>query len=88
MRQTEALLAALAAEPQQAIVLAADAAELPTFPSELPVRKIDWVLLSPALAECRCTVTVLREPLASDHAPLLAVIEAPPSPSLAAQRGR
>ena len=46
-----------------------------TFPSDKPVRRIDYVLLRPA-AQWRVVETaVLDEPVASDHRPMLAVVE-------------
>jgi len=47
----------------------------PTFPSETPRRKIDYVLLRPPNAWRVTTCQVPEEPVASDHAPLLAEVE-------------
>jgi endonuclease/exonuclease/phosphatase family metal-dependent hydrolase len=49
--------------------------ERPTFPSNVPGRTIDHVLMRPAGAWEVESVEVLDEPLASDHAPLLVVLQ-------------
>ena len=53
----------------------ADAAHLPTFPSDEPGRKIDWVLVGPDFPLLGATAQVLDEPVASDHAPLLVTLQ-------------
>ena len=53
----------------------ADAAHLPTFPSDEPGRKIDWVLVGPDFPLLGATAQVLDEPIASDHAPLLVTLQ-------------
>jgi len=52
-----------------------DPASAPTFPSDQPDRKIDYILLRPHHAWRVADMQVLREPVASDHCPLLAVLE-------------
>ncbi|NIP83602.1 MAG: hypothetical protein GWM90_32000, partial [Gemmatimonadetes bacterium] len=44
-----------------------------TFPSDAPVREIDFVMVRPAEAFEVVEHRVIAEPLASDHRPLLAV---------------
>ncbi len=46
-----------------------------TFPADKPGRKIDWILFRPARRWRVLEVEVLDEPVASDHRPLLAVLE-------------
>jgi endonuclease/exonuclease/phosphatase family metal-dependent hydrolase len=46
-----------------------------TFPSDKPVRRIDYVLLRPATAWRVVDTAVVNEPVASDHRPVLAVVE-------------
>ena len=46
-----------------------------TFPSDKPVRRIDYVLLRPAAAWRVIETAVVNEPVASDHRPVLAVVE-------------
>ena len=48
---------------------------LPTFPAADPQRQIDYVALWPADAWDVVEVRVLDEPVASDHRPLLAVVQ-------------
>ncbi|MEX2172242.1 MAG: endonuclease/exonuclease/phosphatase family protein [Pirellulales bacterium] len=48
---------------------------LPTFPSRQPVRQIDYVLYRPANRWRVIETRVIDESLASDHRPLLAVLE-------------
>ena len=48
---------------------------LPTIPSREPNRQIDYVLFRPAQEWRAVEVRVLDEPIASDHRPLLAVLE-------------
>jgi endonuclease/exonuclease/phosphatase family metal-dependent hydrolase len=48
---------------------------LPTIPVARPARQIDYVLLRPAERWRVIEVKVLDEPLASDHRPILAVLE-------------
>jgi len=48
---------------------------LPTFPSNKPVRQIDYVLYRPAARWKVVENRVLDEPVASDHRPLLVVLE-------------
>lgn len=50
-------------------------ANLPTYPSDKPVRQIDYVLLRPAPRWKVIETRVLDEPVASDHRPLLVVLE-------------
>ena len=52
--------------------LAADGDLAPTYPSDMPERKIDWVLLAPGSVGRVGEARVLHEPVASDHCPLLA----------------
>lgn len=47
----------------------------PTFPSNPPVKRIDYVFAHPADRWRVIETRVLDEPLASDHAPLLVVLE-------------
>jgi endonuclease/exonuclease/phosphatase family metal-dependent hydrolase len=49
--------------------------ELPTIPSPKPARQIDYVLFRPADRWKVIEVRVLDEPVASDHRPILAVLE-------------
>ncbi len=49
--------------------------DLPTFPSTQPERKIDWILMSSSHNWQVREVRTLKEPVASDHAPLLAELE-------------
>jgi endonuclease/exonuclease/phosphatase family metal-dependent hydrolase len=52
-----------------------------TFPSDKPVRRIDYVLLRPVGSWRVVETAVVNEPIASDHRPVLAVVEwlgAPP----------
>lgn len=46
-----------------------------TFPADKPIRQIDYVLLNPAARWKVIEHRVLDEPVASDHRPLLAVLE-------------
>jgi endonuclease/exonuclease/phosphatase family metal-dependent hydrolase len=46
-----------------------------TFPSDKPVRRIDYVLLRPAGGWRVVETAVVNEPVASDHRPVLAVVE-------------
>jgi endonuclease/exonuclease/phosphatase family metal-dependent hydrolase len=64
-------LKALAAEWS----VAGEALELPTLPAPKPVRQIDFVLFRPADRWRVIEVRVLDEPVASDHRPILAVLE-------------
>lgn len=48
---------------------------LPTIPSPSPARQIDFVLIRPSGRWRVIEVRVLEEPVASDHRPLLAVLE-------------
>ncbi|SIO56686.1 Metal-dependent hydrolase, endonuclease/exonuclease/phosphatase family [Singulisphaera sp. GP187] len=48
---------------------------LPTFPSDKPTRQIDYVLFRPASRWKVVENWVLDEPVASDHRPLLVVLE-------------
>lgn len=48
---------------------------LPTFPSDKPSRQIDYVLFRPAARWKVVENRVLDEPVASDHRPLLVVLE-------------
>lgn len=54
---------------------AGDAPEAATFPAEQPVRRIDYVMLRPAAAWRVAETKVVAEPVASDHRPVLAVVE-------------
>ncbi|UCD74094.1 MAG: endonuclease/exonuclease/phosphatase family protein [Phycisphaerales bacterium] len=47
----------------------------PTFPSDEPDRKIDYILLRPMDGWRVVEMKILHEPIASDHCPLLAVLE-------------
>ncbi len=51
------------------------AGELPTVPVDAPRRQIDFVLVRPAARWRTVDARVLDEPIASDHRPLLAVLE-------------
>ncbi len=53
----------------------ADRRRRPTFPADKPGRKIDWILFRPARRWRVLEFKVLDEPEASDHRPLLAVLE-------------
>lgn len=53
----------------------------PTYPSSAPTLKIDWVLLAPEATSRVSAVEILDEPLASDHAPVLATWTFPPVPA-------
>jgi len=53
---------------------ASDPALQPTFPSDLPQRKIDWILLGPGSGLQPLGVEVLHAPVASDHCPLIAIL--------------
>lgn len=48
---------------------------LPTFPAAEPIRQIDYVLARPKGQWRTVEATVLDEPIASDHRPLLVVLE-------------
>src|SRR5690606_21711706 len=48
-----------------------------TFPSTKPAREIDYIVFAPASAWRAGEVRVVDETLASDHRPLLAVLERP-----------
>jgi len=54
--------------------------ELPTVPAGSPRRQIDFVLLHPASRWRVVEVQVVDEPVASDHRPLVAVLELQPAP--------
>ena len=54
---------------------AGDTPEAMTYPAEKPVRRIDYVLLHPAAAWRVVESKVVPEPVASDHRPVLAVVE-------------
>jgi endonuclease/exonuclease/phosphatase family metal-dependent hydrolase len=47
---------------------------IPSFPSDVPVKAIDWVLYAPRERWQVLDIRVLDEALASDHAPLRAVL--------------
>lgn len=47
----------------------------PTFPSDKPSKRIDYVFVRPAKAWRVVDVQVLDEPVVSDHAPVLVVLE-------------
>lgn len=53
---------------------------LPTYPSSAPARQIDYILYRPASRWRVLEVKVLEEALASDHRPILAVLELLPAP--------
>ena len=53
-------------------------AGIPSFPSDLPTRAIDWVLYTPTDSWEVVEVHTLHEPVASDHAPLRAVLRHKP----------
>jgi endonuclease/exonuclease/phosphatase family metal-dependent hydrolase len=46
-----------------------------TFPAGKPTRQIDYVLSTPAKAFTITSTRVIDEPVASDHRPILAVLE-------------
>ena len=52
-----------------------DADAAMTFPAQKPVRRIDFVLLRPPSAWNVLETKVVAEPVASDHRPVLAVVE-------------
>lgn len=52
--------------------------ELPTFPATGPNRQIDYVLFRPAERWKVVETRVIDEPVASDHRPILAVLELTP----------
>jgi endonuclease/exonuclease/phosphatase family metal-dependent hydrolase len=52
-----------------------DSTPLPTYPADKPERQIDYVLVRPAPRWKVVETRVLDEPLASDHRPLLVVLE-------------
>jgi len=52
----------------------------PTFPSKQPNRQIDYILVRPPERWRVVDVQVLDEPVASDHRPVLAVLELLPKP--------
>lgn len=47
----------------------------PTYPSTQPTRKIDWIFFRPPVAFCATDSEVLPVTEASDHRPILAVLE-------------
>jgi len=49
--------------------------EEPTFPSDNPRSKIDYIFYRPAEMVCLKETRVIEEPVTSDHAPVLAVLE-------------
>jgi endonuclease/exonuclease/phosphatase family metal-dependent hydrolase len=49
--------------------------QMPTIPSQKPVRQLDYILFRPARRWKVIRVRVLDEPVASDHRPILAVLE-------------
>lgn len=51
----------------------------PTFPAEKPVRQIDYILVRPKSRWKSVEFRVLDEPVASDHRPILAVLELAPT---------
>src|SRR5262249_53669296 len=53
----------------------ANAEVLPTYPSERPERQIDYVLVRPAARWKTVEAHVVDEPVASDHRPMLVVLE-------------
>lgn len=68
-------------EPMKVLLEQLDSAApngIPSFPSDQPTRAIDWVLYTPN--ECWEVVEVhtMHEPVASDHAPLRAVLRYKP----------
>jgi endonuclease/exonuclease/phosphatase family metal-dependent hydrolase len=48
---------------------------LPTFPADQPVRQIDYIFVLPARRWRVVDAQVIAEPLASDHRPILVVLE-------------
>lgn len=54
---------------------AGDAPDATTFPADQPNRRIDFVLLRPPAAWHVVETKVVAEPVASDHRPVLAVVE-------------
>lgn len=53
---------------------------LPTSPAAGPKRQIDYILFRPAARWRAVAVRVVDEPVASDHRPLVAVLELAPAP--------
>ena len=49
---------------------------IPTFPSQKPTNQIDYILFKPSTSFVVRDVKVLDEPVASDHRPIFAVLEA------------
>ncbi|MFT6041711.1 MAG: endonuclease/exonuclease/phosphatase family metal-dependent hydrolase [Gammaproteobacteria bacterium] len=47
----------------------ADPTHMPTYPSDAPTKKIDWILRSPGDSGQLTDAEVLHEPIASDHCP-------------------
>lgn len=62
----------------QAWQIAGVGQNLPTFPAAQPSRQLDYVVLRPGQQWRVVSVEVIAEPLASDHAPLLVVLETNP----------
>ena len=58
-----------------------DAGAAPTFPADKPNRRIDFVMLRPPAAWQVVETKVVAEPVASDHRPVLAVVELKPGAS-------
>jgi len=54
---------------------APNAEPLPTFPANDPIRQIDYILIRPKERWRFVEVRVLEAPVASDHRPILAVLE-------------
>ncbi|MBI4876890.1 MAG: endonuclease/exonuclease/phosphatase family protein [Acidobacteria bacterium] len=55
--------------------VAGEGLSLPTIPVRQPARQIDYILFRPATRWKVIEIRVLDEPLASDHRPILAVLE-------------
>lgn len=56
------------------------AENLATFPAAMPTRQLDYVLATPRSAVRIQSAQVLDEPVASDHRPLLVVLQLAPCP--------
>lgn len=68
-------------EPMKVLLELFDSAApdgIPSFPSDQPARAIDWVLYTPNESWEVVEVHTLHEPVASDHAPLRAVLRYKP----------
>lgn len=64
-------------EPMKVLLERFDSAApdgLPSFPSDIPTKAIDWILSTPADSWEVIEVHTIHEPVASDHAPVRAVL--------------